>query len=262
MRWLARKAWTLVTVYFAYMLEYRGEIFFWMLSGITPFFFMSAWTVAANQGLTGYGANDYARYFFAVFVARQLGIVWVHWNMSEDVRTGRFSFRLLQPLDPAWRYVADHVGERGVRLPMLAAVGLVFAWLYPEALVWPGASRAALGLVAVGLAFGVNFFASYVVGLLALWLEDATSIYNLWYVAMLFFSGMLAPLALYPEPVRQVLAWTPFPHLVYLPAALWSGLEADATRGLLTLLAWNLFFFALGRLLWRLGRRHYSAMGA
>ena len=262
MRWLLRKAWTLVTVYFAYMLEYRGEIFFWMLSGITPFFFMSAWTVAAGRGLTNYSAGDYARYFFAVFVARQLGIVWVHWNMSEDVRTGKLSFRLLQPLDPAWRYLADHVGERGVRLPLLALVGLIFAWLYPQALVWPGLERLALGLLAATLAFGVNFSASYVVGLLSLWLEDATEIYNLWYVAILFFSGMLAPLSLYPEPVQRALVWTPFPHLVYLPAALWSGLEADAARGLLTLFAWNLFFFALGRLLWRLGRRHYSAMGA
>ncbi|WP_457637281.1 ABC transporter permease [Oceanithermus sp.] len=262
MRGFWRKARTLIAVYFAYMLEYRGEIFFWMLSGITPFFFMSAWTVAARRGLTEYGADDYARYFFAVFVARQLGIVWVHWNMSEDVRSGKYSFRLLRPLNPLWCYLADHLGERGVRLPMLAAVGLVFALLYPQALAWPGAERAALGLLAAGLAFGVNFFASYVVGLLALWLEDATALYNLWYAAMLFFSGMMAPLGLYPEPVRQVLLWTPFPHLVYLPAALWSGLEAEVGRGLGTLLAWNLFFFALGRLLWRWGRRCYSAMGA
>jgi len=261
-RWLPQKAWALIAVYFAYMLEYRGEIFFWMLSGITPFFFMSAWTMAAGQGLTDYSASDFARYFFAVFIARQLGIVWVHWNMSEDVRSGKLSFRLLQPLDPAWLYLADHIGERGVRLPLLVLVGLVFALLYPQALVWPGLESLALGLLATALAFGVNFSASYVVGLLSLWLEDATEIYNLWYVAILFFSGMLAPLSLYPPAVEQILLWTPFPHLVFLPAALWSGLDVNATRGLLSLLIWNLFFFTLGRLLWRLGRRHYSAMGA
>ena len=262
MRWAWRKARTLVTVYFAYMLEYRGEILFWMLSGITPFFFMSAWSQAAGRGLTAYSAVTYARYFFAVFLARQLAIVWVHWNLSEDVRSGKLSFRLLQPLDPLWFYLADHLGERGVRLPMLLVVGLVFAWLYPHALVWPGAGRVALGTVAVTLAFGVNFFASYAVGLLSFWLEDATEIYNLWYVATLFFSGMLAPLGLYPQAVRSAIAWTPFPYLVYLPAALWSGLEVDWRRGLLALLLWNVFFLLLARSLWRAGRRHFSAMGA
>jgi len=257
-----RKARTLLAVYFAYMMEYRGEIFFWMLSGVIPFFFLSVWTEAAARGLTVHDERQFARYFFAVFAARQLEIVWAHWNLSEDVRTGKLSFRLLQPLDPAWHYLADHLGERGVRLPMMLPVALVFVWLYPGALAWPGAGPFALGLLAVTLAFLLNFAVSYAVGLLALWLEDATEIYNLWYTAILFFSGMLAPLDLYPEALRRFLTWTPFPHLIYLPAALWSGLAVDWRHGLLVLLAWTLFFFALGRWLWARGRRHYSAMGA
>ncbi len=262
MLWALRKALTLVSVYFAYMMEYRGEILFWMLSGVAPFFFMSAWSEAARRGLTPYQANDYARYFFAVFVARQLVIVWAHWNLSEDIRSGKLSFRLLQPIDPVWVYLADHLGERGVRLPMMFAITLVFFWLYPHALVWPGAAGACLGALLAALAFGVNFLVSYSIGLLSLWLEDATEIFDLWYVATLFFSGMLAPLSLYPQAVLQVIAWTPFPYLVYAPAGLWSGMEVDWRRGLLALLFWNLFFLLLSRWLWRAGRRHYSAMGA
>jgi len=253
---------TLLAVYFAYMLEYRAEIVFWILGGLSPFFFMAAWSEAARLGHTAYSALEYARYFFAVFVARQLAIVWANWTFSEWVRSGRLSFYLLQPLDPMWRLLADHVGERGVRLPMLVAIGAVFAALFPGALVWPGWAPFLLGLAASTLAFLLSFFVAYSVGLLAFWLEDATEIFELWYVLVLFFSGMLAPLSLYPEAVQRVLAWTPFPHLVYLPAALWSGFEPAGARGFAVLLAWTLVFFVVSRVLWRFGRSRYSAMGA
>ena len=259
---LLAKVRTLLAVHFAYMMEYRAEIFFWILGGLVPFFFMAAWSEAARQGYTPYTSLEYARYFFAVFVARQLAIVWANWTFSDWVRTGKLSFYLLQPLDPMWRLLADHVGERGVRLPVLVVIGAIFAVLFPGALVWPGWGALALGLAASALAFLLSFFVAYSVGLLAFWLEDATEIFELWYVLVLFFSGMLAPLSLYPEAVQRVLLWTPFPHLVYLPAALWSGLEPADARGFAVLLVWTLVFFAMSRLLWRLGRGRYSAMGA
>ena len=253
---------TLLAVYFAYMLEYRAEIVFWILGGLVPFFFMAAWSEAARQGYTAYTPLQYARYFFAVFIARQLSVVWANWTFSDWVRTGKLSFHLLQPLDPAWRIFADHVAERGVRLPLLVLIGMVFALLFPGALVWPGWAPLLLGLAASTLAFLLSFLVAYAVGLLSFWFEDATEIFELWYVLVLFFSGMLAPLSLYPEAVQRVLLWTPFPHLVYLPASYWSGLESPDPRGFAVLGAWTLAFFAAVRLLWWLGRRRYSAMGA
>jgi len=259
---LTAKMRTLLSVYYAYMLEYRAEIVFWVLGGLVPFFFMAAWSEAARQGHTAYTPGEYERYFFAVFIARQLAIVWANWTFSDWVRTGKLSFHLLQPLDPAWRILADHAAERGVRLPMLALIGFVFALLFPGALVWPGWAPLLLGLAASTLAFLLSFLVAYSVGLLSFWFEDATEIFELWYVLMLFFSGMLAPLSLYPEAVQRAVYYTPFPHLVYLPASYWSGLEPADPRGFAVLGFWTLVFFAVARLLWRAGRRRFSAMGA
>lgn len=168
----------------------------------------------------------------------------------------------MQPLDPLWHHLADHVAERGVRLPLMVPIFIVFTLLYPGTLVWPGWERALLGLVAVALAFLTNFFASYTLGLLALWFEDAAELSEVWNVLITFFSGMLAPLSLYPQTVQNILTWTPFPYLVYLPSALWSGMPVAAGWPLVILLGWTLLFYLVSRGLWRLGLKHYSAMGA
>jgi ABC-type uncharacterized transport system, permease component len=46
-----RKFLVLVEVYYQYMLEYRSEIFFWMLSGILPFILMGIWIKLAELGV-------------------------------------------------------------------------------------------------------------------------------------------------------------------------------------------------------------------
>ncbi|CCQ61415.1 similar to ABC-type uncharacterized transport system permease component [Crocosphaera watsonii WH 0401] len=49
MRWLINKVVSFLSVYYAHMLEYRAEIFFWVLSGSLPIILMGVW-IQASQG--------------------------------------------------------------------------------------------------------------------------------------------------------------------------------------------------------------------
>ncbi len=260
---MLRKAAAFLSVYYAHMTVYRGEILFWLLSGLAPFFFMAIWVEAARHGLTDRDPLAFARYFFFIFVARQLQVVWVTWTLSEEIKNGLFAFKLLQPLDPFWHYLAQHLAERGVRLPMILVLLAVFLWLYPGALVFSGWGPLFLGLLASLLGFLLNFFVAYALGLLALWLEEATDLYEAWYVFFMLFSGYLAPLDLYPAPVREALFFTPFPHLAYLPASLFAGVQVErAGLAFLVLILWTLLFYLVSRWLWQRGLKQFSAMGA
>jgi ABC-2 type transport system permease protein len=98
--------------------------------------------------------------------------------------------------------------------------------------------------------------------MLAFWTERATAIESLWMLFYLFLSGIIAPLELFPESVRTVLLWTPFPYLMDFPANILIGQPVDLGRGFLSLLGWTLIFLFLNRWLWRMGLKHYSGMGA
>ena len=260
---MVRKALAFLSVYYAHMTVYRGEILFWLLSGLAPFFFMALWVGAAREGLTDRDPLSFARYFFFVFLARQLQVVWVTWTLSEEIKNGALAFKLLKPLDPLWHYLAQHLAERGVRLPMIGVLFFVFAALYPGALVPVGPENLLLGLLASLLGFLLNFFVAYALGILAFWLEEATDLYQAWYVFFMLFSGYLAPLDLYPGRLQEILFWTPFPYLTYLPAGLWAGEPlSDPLRGLVILTFWTALAFLVGRILWHVGIRRFSAMGA
>jgi ABC-2 type transport system permease protein len=123
----------LLSVYYAYMVEYRAELMFWVLSGTFPLIFMGLWAKAAEGGQFALDPATFIRYFLAVFLVRQLTVVWVVWEFEREVNEGRLSPFLLQPIDPVWRHFFSHVSERFARLPFIAVLVGLFLWLYPQA---------------------------------------------------------------------------------------------------------------------------------
>jgi hypothetical protein len=97
---------TFLSVYYAYMVEYRAELILWVLAGSLPLILMGVWMQAAQgQGFLGFTSVQFARYFLAVFVIRQFTVVWVVWEFEKDVvdysRLTRFGTMLLPTLGSA-----------------------------------------------------------------------------------------------------------------------------------------------------------------
>lgn len=257
-----RKALAFLSVYYAYMLEYRAELFLWALSGTLPLILLGVWTKASQSGQFGLQPTDFARYFLAVFLVRQFNIVWVIWEFEKEVVQGKLSNRLLQPIDPAWHHVAMHLSERMARLPFAAVLVGLFFLLYPQAIWLPSLGSVVLCVLVLALAFVLRFLMQYTFALLAFWTERASAIEQFWFLFYLFLSGIIAPLEVFPPSVREVVQWTPFPYLIHFPAAILIGLPADTVQGVSVMLGWSLLFFVLNRWLWRKGLKQYSGMGA
>ncbi|MFN6568553.1 multidrug ABC transporter permease [Nostoc minutum NIES-26] len=262
MKRIIRKAVTLLSVYYAYMVEYRAELILWVLSGSLPIILMGVWIQAAQGGKFGLTPVDFARYFLTVFVVRQITVVWVIWEFEKEVVEGKLSPRLLQPLDPVWHHVASHLSERVARIPFALMLIALFFLLYPQAFWLPNLGQVLLFTLAVVLAFILRFVIQYTFALFAFWTERASALENFWFLFFLFFSGMIAPLDVFPEPVRAIVLFTPFPYLIDFPASLLVGIPVDVGRGFLSMVGWILIFLGANRLLWRAGLKRYSGMGA
>ncbi|MDB9315868.1 ABC-2 family transporter protein [Spirulina sp. CS-785/01] len=262
MNWVLKKITTLLSVYYAHMVEYRAELLFWMLSGSLPIILMGVWVEASQGGRFGLTGLDFVRYFITVFLVRQFTLVWVIWDFEQEVVQGILSMKLLQPLDPGWHYVAQHLSERVARLPFVIVLVILFFSLYPEAFWQPSLGQWGLGILATLLAFTLRFLMQYTAAMLAFWTERASAIEQFLFLFYLFLSGYVAPLDVFPSIVTQVAQWTPFPYALYFPTAIFVGLPVDLQQGFLVLIIWIILLFILNRFLWRKGLRHYSGMGA
>jgi ABC-2 type transport system permease protein len=262
MKHLLQVSRALLSTYYAYMVEYRAELILWALSGSLPFILMGVWTQAAEKGNFGLSSLEFARYFLAIYLVRQLTVVWVIWDFERQIVDGKLSFLLLQPLDPVWHHAISHIGERFARLPFILILISLFFCLYPSAFWVPSWSSLGLFAIASGCAFVLLFMIQYTLAMFAFWTEKASSIQEVWFLVYLFLSGAIAPLEIFPPAVRTIALWTPFPYILNFPASILVGLKVDVIHNFGIMFLWGMFFAIVNRWLWRKGLRRYSGMGA
>ncbi len=257
-------------VHYAEMLTYRAEIALWAVATMQPLIMMGVWAGAGESGKFAFNQVDVYRYFIVVFLIRQVTIVWTIHHFEYLIVTGRLSPMLLQPIDPSIRFIFMHLGEQWTRLPFAAAIIGLFLYLYPEAITggadgavwWPGVWNILLAVIVCYFAFILRFYMQYALCMAAFWHERVAAMDAVIYLPYMFLSGLIFPFEALPEFVREVLLWTPFPYMVWFPAALVVHGEAPILRGFLTMAGWTIFFYGLSRWLWHKGLKHYSAMGA
>ncbi|WP_051965114.1 ABC transporter permease [Deinococcus misasensis] len=107
------------------------------------------------------------------------------------------------------------------------------------------------------------FMVRFLVNLSAFWSPDARGIARLAYALILFFSGLLMPLRLFPEWVQNLAAWTPFPYILNTPMEVYTGvLQGPALLNALVLqVLWLMAMFLLTRLVWQQATRRLMVLG-
>ncbi|MEM6553762.1 MAG: ABC-2 family transporter protein [Planctomycetota bacterium] len=260
---------------YAFMTVYRGELFLWMIATSLPIIMMGIWVEAGESGaFPGFGPVDAARYFIAVFIVRQFTVCWVIYDFEYQVVTGKLSSRLMHPADPAWYFVTNHLADQAIRAPFCIGLLALCFVIQPQAL-WGNASvggeygwwvpslqQVGAAVVATYTAFALRFLMQYTLAMLAFWHERVAAADAVLMVPYTFLSGLVIPLQLLPEPLDQWVFYTPFPYMVWWPATLLAGGDAGFLQPLLVVTGWLVGLYAVNRVVWRRGLKHYSAMGA
>jgi ABC-2 type transport system permease protein len=201
----------------AYLGETLGRFVF---LGIILFTFLRLWeltyrTMGSSQlgGLT----LPEMMWYLALTESIMLSGPRVSQVVDEDVRSGAIGVYLLRPISyPIYR-LCTTLGERSVRfaLNLVAATGIVLLLVGPSQLPNLGWLHM---LMALPLAFALDFLGTFIVGLGAFWMEDTNGVMLIYSRLVMILGGMLIPLELFPSVIQPLLRALPFSAIVYGPA--------------------------------------------
>ena len=247
--------------------QYRVQSVLWLLLAVVrPVVFLAAWTAAAaTQGgsIGSFEASDFAAYYVALTLVLQLTMAWNAYDFEYEVRHGRLSPKLLRPLHPLHYQIIENVIWKVVTLPALLPALVLIAWTFHarfETQVW----HAALFVPSVLLGAALRFFVGAILATTAFWTTRIHSIMSFYDRLAFLFAGQVAPLALLPGPLRLLGYALPFGYMLGVPAdILRGGLDPAAALWLVAgQTAWLAAAWSVYLLLWRVGLRQYSAVGA
>jgi ABC-2 type transport system permease protein len=251
----------------ALQFAYRGAIVIWLLGLIIePIVYLVVWTtVARTQGgaVGGFSAGEFAAYFTVLMIVNQLTFTWHFFFFEWRVQNGFFSPLLLRPVHPIHNDIAENLTFKLLTFAIVAPVAIVLlASFGATAQTQPWHVLAFMP--ALALAMALRFVVEWTLAMAAFWITRTSALNETYFVGMLFLSGQVAPLALFPAFVQGIAFLLPFRWMVSFPVETALGRlgPADVLVGYVAQLGWIAVALVLLRLAWRAGVRRYSAVGA
>lgn len=208
-------------------------------------------------------------------LAHVIGYVWLNQAMlglfpwfvdaeiREQIRSGGVVYEMLKPVDLYSMWYARAIARRTAPTVLRAVPMFIIALTFLD--LPPPPSTAAL-LAWIVSTIGALLLSGAITTLLAvtlLWTLSGDGIMRLAVAAVVFFSGQLVPLPLFPDWLQPLLETLPFRGLLDIPFRLYLGHlpASDMPRLLLFQLAWTAALVLLGRWLMAVGRRQLVAKG-
>jgi ABC-2 type transport system permease protein len=267
-RWLAkyRKAFELG---FQSALEYRVNFLISLISAAYPIFIQTFLWTAIFQGsgeavLYGYTYRQMLVYTFLAGLVARLVRTGFEYEIMEDVKSGKYSKFLVQPLGYFAYRLCSYFGEKlPGQLMILAIMAAVLVGLNAFWGFAPALGQILIFLLTILLAMALNFLIFYCFSAVAFWITDIGFLFEGIRITTILLSGGIFPLEVYGERFVQATNLLPFKYTISYPINVLNGriTGAELALGLLLQCFWIAACWLLAQVLWRQGGRRYVAVG-
>jgi ABC-2 type transport system permease protein len=246
-------------------LAYRFDFFLTLIAPSFMFLFVkySLWTtIFQNSGkdlINGYSLNEMIQYqlwtTLSYFIIRGTNT----YDLSTDIRLGKISTYLIYPVSFFKFHFAGFIAMSAIQYSVMIFSLIVFILLG----FMPIPSLETL-LIYMAFCFFTSIFwflVQFIFGLMTFWLDETWVLRVIFGVIGGFFNGSVLPLEFYPEPVQNLLIYSPFYYMSHYPVKVIMGRLPFTTLSLLVMLFWAAVSYISIRYIWRKGLREYTAAG-
>lgn len=244
-----------------------GRGFFWSLAlgwMMPSLVYLFVWLrVSAHNDLATFSRDEFVVYYLGLILVNQFTYPVSNWTVGDVIRSGNFSSWLLRPLPPIFEALASDIAMKMVTMPFALAIVLGLALiLRPTTIVFTWLSLATFTLALI-LAQSLRFMLAYTLALLALWAARADALLMLNDTLLFLLAGQVAPILLLPHGLQALAHILPYRYMLGFPLELLLGKlsQIEIWQGFVWQISWLLVVWAVYRLIWQRGIRHYAAVG-
>jgi len=215
--------------------------------------------------MTGWSFSSLASYYFIMTTLGSILAVYIEQDISEDdIKQGRLVFYLLKPFSYYWTVFIDHLGYKSVRLFLIAILLAIFYFSVGNIFkITDEPVKLIFALIISILGLFIIFTLKFCLGLTSFWFKENRSLFELFEIVNIIFSGGIVPLDLFPKNLQLISYSLPFSYCGYFPIISFQGkLEPwQSLRIIGVQFIWIAVFYGLYKLLWNKGVKEFTATG-
>ena len=260
----ARGGWALIRSTWLSWMQYRSFFFIlafgWM---IPPLIYLLVWSTAAGEGnISGMTRGAFVAYYLILILVNQITYAQTNWTVGDLIRYGQINKVLMRPIPPLYDALASEFAGKVVYLIFVVPIVVILGFILKPQMELTLVNGLAF-LPALVLAWALRFFWGYWLALLAFWATRADALLALQDSLVFLLAGQVAPIALLPGALKTLAVILPFRYMVAFPVEVITGQLArpEMVAGFAIQVGWTVASVVLYAVLWRVGLKHYTAVG-
>jgi len=246
----------------AFRLRYFTGIITYFLN-VTVYYFIWTAVFRSSSSLAGYTLAQMIAYVSVGWIIRSFYWNTIDQEMAYEVIEGKIAMDFIKPVSIQWMWISRAMGESAFRLGLLTLpTAVILALVFP---IQGPASREnfLLFIAAVAGSFFLMAAINFMIGTCAIPLKSILALIRAKYWLIELLSGLLIPIAFFPQKLQRVMAWLPFEHIANTPLQIYLGKldRTHAWRALGTQWLWVVALLFLAHVWWDRASRKITIHG-
>lgn len=231
---------------------YKSNFYLFTINKIVEIVvYVFVWQAIYNQtgNAGGYSISQMVTYYILVFSIISLVTWGVNEDMAHSIRNGQINKELLNPLSYFQYYFGVNLGELGfasvVGLATFIICSLLWGVTFPTSIL-----NFLLFAIIILLGIPITFFLQMIVGTVGFYSNSIWGMQILRKSVVSIFSGIIAPITLFPQWFQVIANVLPFKDLVYTPINIWLGniTMQEITFVIIKQIIWGIILYIISKL--------------
>jgi len=260
-----KKYLSLFTITLQEIFTYRLNMLMWRVRQVfvflIPFFI---WRSVLGQGgdIYGYSFAAIMTYLFGTTILRSLVMGSRTVDLGWMINSGYLTIPLMRPLKIFGLFFVRDLADKLFNLGfMFLELPLIYFIFKPPIFLQTNPLILLYAVCSTLLAILIYFYINVIFGSLAFWSRDVWAPRFLLMVILEFATGAMFPLDMLPIVWQNVINFTPFPYLLFIPLKVYLGSGNLVYSQLFISLIWTVVLAMLAKYIWSKGIKSYEAEG-
>lgn len=204
---------------------YKSNFYLFTLNKIVEIaVYIFVWQAIYNQtgNAGGFTISQMTTYYILVFTLSSLATWGINQDMAHSIRNGNINKELLNPLSYFQYYFGVNLGELAFALVVGIATFIICSVFWGISLP-VNLMNCILFLLVIILGIPITFLLQMIVGITGFYTSSIWGMQILRKSVISIFSGIIAPLTLFPNWFQNLANILPFKELIYTPINIWLG---------------------------------------
>lgn len=204
---------------------YKSNFYLFTLNRIVEIVvYIFVWQVIYKEtgDAGGFTIAQMITYYILVFTLSSLATWGVNEDMSYSIKNGKINKELLNPISYFQYYFGINLGELAFALLVGIATFIICSIFWSISLP-VNIVNFILFLIVIILGIPITFFLQMIVGITGFYTNSIWGMEILRKSVISIFSGIIAPITLFPNWFQSLANILPFQELIYTPINIWLG---------------------------------------